>query len=122
MFFGLGLENTAADMYHAVIEGVCFHLRWQMEAMDKLIKASDPVRLAGGGALSAQTCQILADVLGKEILVPEDPQDTGAVGAAALAAVGLGEIKTLAHREVVSAEPCEYGGLRPALPYIQGII
>ncbi|MBQ6496738.1 MAG: FGGY-family carbohydrate kinase [Firmicutes bacterium] len=96
MFFGLGLENTAADMYHAVIEGVCFHLRWQMEAMDKLIKASDPVRLAGGGALSAQTCQILADVLGKEILVPEDPQDTGAVGAAALAAVGLGEIKTLA--------------------------
>ena len=95
MFFGLGMENTAADMYHAGIEGVCMHLKWQMEAMNKLIPASDIVCLAGGGALSDQTCQTLADVLGKVIHVPEDPQNTGAVGAAALAAVGLGEMDSL---------------------------
>ena len=95
MFFGLGMENTAADMYHAIIEGVCMHLKWQMEAMNKLIPASDIVCLAGGGALSDQTCQTLADVLGKVIHVPEDPQNTGAVGAAALAAVGLGEMDSL---------------------------
>ena len=95
MFFGLGMENTAADMYHAVIEGVCMHLKWQMEAMNKLIPASDIVCMAGGGALSDETCQTLANVLCKEIHVPEDPQDTGAVGAAALIAVGLGEIASL---------------------------
>ncbi len=95
MFFGLGLENTAADMYHAVIEGVCLHLKWQMTAMSKLIPISEPVRFAGGGALSDQTCQILADVLNKRIEVTDDPQNTGAAGAAALIAVGLGEINSL---------------------------
>ena len=95
MFFGLGLESTAADMYHAVLEGVCMHLKWQMRAMSKLVPISDAVRFAGGGALSDQTCQILADVLNKKIEVTEDPQNTGAAGAAALIALGLGEIKTL---------------------------
>ncbi|MDO4869189.1 MAG: FGGY-family carbohydrate kinase [Bacillota bacterium] len=95
VFFGLGMENTSADMYHAVIEGVCMHLKWQLIAMDKLVQSSDVVRFAGGGALSDQTCQIMADVLGKVIQVPEEPQNTGTVGAAALAAVGLGEIDSL---------------------------
>ena len=95
MFFGLGLESTAADMYHAVVEGVCMHLKWQMTAMDKIVPSSQAVRFAGGGALSDQTCQILADVLNKKIEVTEDPQNTGAAGAAALIALGLGEIETL---------------------------
>jgi len=95
MFFGLGLENTAADMYHAVVEGVCLHLKWQMIAMSKLLPISDPIRFAGGGALSDLSCQILADVLNKRIEVTDDPQNTGAAGAAALMAVGLGEIDNL---------------------------
>ena len=95
MFFGLDLENTAADMFHAVVEGVCLHLKWQMTAMSKLLPISDSVRFAGGGALSDQTCQILADVLNKKIEVTDDPQNTGAAGAAALMAVGLGEIDSL---------------------------
>ena len=105
MFFGLGMENTAADMYHAVIEGVCMHLKWQMEAMEKLIPAAAQVRFAGGGALQDQTCQILSDVIGKDIEVTGDPQNTGAAGAAALVAVGLGEIDSIEDvRDMISVE------------------
>ncbi|NLD19947.1 MAG: carbohydrate kinase [Clostridiales bacterium] len=90
MFFNLGIETTALDMIHAVIEGVCLHLKWQMSAMEKLIRSSDVIRFAGGGALAELTCQILADVLGKKIEAVENPQNAGAVGAAAIMSVGLG--------------------------------
>ncbi|MDO4545018.1 MAG: FGGY-family carbohydrate kinase [Bacillota bacterium] len=90
MFFNLGIETTATDMIHAVIEGVCLHLRWQMVAMEKLIPSSERIRFVGGGALAPLTCQILADVLGKPVETVENPQNVGAVGAAAVMAVGLG--------------------------------
>lgn len=92
MFFNIGLETGKTEMIHAVLEGVCYHLRWQLEAMEKSIKTSNTIRLVGGGALSALTCQIMADVLNREIETVESPQDAGAVGAAAVIAAGLGII------------------------------
>lgn len=90
VFFGMGIESTSEDMLHAVIEGVCMHLKWQMTAMEKLTPASDPVRFVGGGAMVPVTCQILADVLGKKVETVADPQNAGSVGAAALMGIGLG--------------------------------
>ena len=95
MFFNLGIETTAADMIHAVIEGVCLHLRWQLIAMEKHTRTSNTIRFAGGGALSEVTCQILADVLGRPVETVENPQNTGAVGAAALMALGLGLVDSI---------------------------
>ena len=94
MFIGMGLDTTATEMYKAIVEGVCLHLRWQMEAMEKLIPASDPIRFAGGCALSPSICQILADVLGKKIEVVDNPINAGSAGAAIVAVIGLGEIET----------------------------
>lgn len=90
MFFNLGLETTAEEMMHAVVEGVCMHLKWQMTAMGKLTPASEIVRFVGGGARSAVTCQILADVLGKTVETVDNPHNVGSVGAAAVIATGLG--------------------------------
>ncbi len=90
MFFNLGLESTAEDMIHAVIEGVCLHLRWQMTAMTKLTPPSEVIRFVGGGAQAPLTCQILADVLGRKVETVDSPQNAGSVGAAAVMAVGLG--------------------------------
>ncbi len=90
MFFNLGLETSAEDMIHAVIEGVCLHLRWQATAMSKLTPISDPVRFVGGGARSPVTCQILADVLGRTVETVDSPHNVGSVGAAAVIATGLG--------------------------------
>jgi xylulokinase len=92
MFFNIGLETGKSELIRAVIEGVCFHLRWMLEAQEKKVRTSDPIRFVGGGALSAVTCQILADVLQRTIESVENPQNAGAVGSAVVTAIGLGLI------------------------------
>ena len=49
----------------------------------------------GVGALSAVTCQRLADITGRTVEVVAEPQNVGAVGAAAVMGVGLGLIPDL---------------------------
>lgn len=101
MFFNISLETGKSEMIRAVVEGVCFHLRWMLETQEKKVKTSDTIRFVGGGALSDITCQILADCTGKTVETVDSPQNIGAVGAAATIAVGtgliadLGEVKKL---------------------------
>ncbi len=95
MFFNIKLETGKSQMLRAVIEGICFHLRWMLECEDKKIKTSDVIRFVGGGALSEVTCQILADITGRRIATVEYTKDVGAIGAAMLVAVGSGTIDDL---------------------------
>ena len=96
MFFNISLETGKSQMLRAVIEGVCFHLRWFMEAEARKVKPSRSVRFVGGGALTRVTCQILADVLQKPVETVDQPQNVGAVGAAVTIAVGSGAIGSIA--------------------------
>ena len=82
-------------MIRAVLEGICFHLRWMLECEDKKVETSKTIRFVGGGALSEVTCQILADITGRTIETVEDSQDVGAVGAAMIAGVGLGIVDSI---------------------------
>ncbi len=95
MFFNVSLENGKRDMIRAVLEGVCYHIRWMLECQKKKIDIKDPVRFVGGGALSDVTSQILADITGHTIEVVNSPQNVGSVGAAAIMAVGLGVVDTM---------------------------
>ena len=95
MFFNIRLETGKTELIRAVLEGVCYHLRWMLECQDRKCKTSDPIRFVGGGALSVVTCQILADVTGRGIETVASPQNVGSVGAAAVAGVGLGVIDCL---------------------------
>lgn len=105
MFFNIGLDTGKSDLIRAVIEGVCFHLRWMLEAQEKKVRTSDLIRFVGGGALSAVTCQILADVLQKKIETVENPQNVGAVGSAVVTAIGLGLFESFdAARQLISAD------------------
>jgi len=90
MFFNIRLDTGKTELIRAVLEGVCFHLRWMLECQTKKVRTSDPVRFVGGGALSPVTAQILADVTGRTIQTVGSPQNAGSVGAAAVMAVGLG--------------------------------
>lgn len=90
MFFNISLETGKTEMIRSVIEGICMHMRWFLEVQEKKTKTSDPIHFVGGGALSPVTCQILSDVLGRKIQTIADPQNVGALGAAMLAAQGLG--------------------------------
>ena len=90
MFFNMSLDTGKSDLIRAVVEGVCFHMRWMLEAQEKKVKSSDAIRFVGGGALGETTCQILADCLGKPVETVASSQNVGAVGAAAVVAAGLG--------------------------------
>jgi len=94
MFFNIKLETGKTELIRAVVEGICFHMKWMLErqALKKEVNIKDTVRFCGGGALGSATCQILADILQRNIEVVESPQNIGAVGAAALIAVGMGLI------------------------------
>jgi xylulokinase len=82
-------------MIRAVLEGICFHLRWMLECQDKKIRTSPVLRFVGGGALSPVTCQILADVTGRAVETVPNTKDVGAIGAAMLIAVGSGAFSDL---------------------------
>ena len=102
IFFNLGLETGKSEMIRAVIEGVCYHLRWMLEAQDRKITTSKTIRYAGGGALSETTCQVLADVTGRTVETIKEPQNAGSVGAALVAGLGLGVIDSFeAVKEIV---------------------
>ncbi|MEJ5312250.1 MAG: xylulokinase [Anaerolineae bacterium] len=132
-FIGLTLRHTLPHLTRAVLEGVAFGLRDSME----LVKGAGlgeikQIRVSGGGAKSPLWRQILADVIGSE-LVTVNTTEGGAFGAALLAAVGAGVWKTVpeacrATIKVVSAtapQPAQvkvyndlyplYRGLYPAL-------
>lgn len=94
MFFNIRIETGKTEMIRAVLEGICYHLRWMLECEDKKVKTSDSIRFVGGGALSGVTCQMLADITGRTVETVEDSKDVGSVGAAILAALGSGVIKS----------------------------
>lgn len=95
MFFNISLETGKTELIRAVLEGVSYHKRWMLEASAKKVKPSDTIRFVGGGALNDFTCQLMADITGHTIETVDSPQNVGAVGAAALVAVGAGLIPKL---------------------------
>ncbi|MBR0119248.1 MAG: FGGY-family carbohydrate kinase, partial [Eubacterium sp.] len=89
MFFNIKVKTTKRDLICAVLEGVCYHLRWLLEASERKVKASDTIRFVGGGALSGVTCQMLADITGRNIETVDNTQEVGAIGAALVVAAGI---------------------------------
>jgi xylulokinase len=76
-------------MIRAVLEGICYHLRWLLESVEKKVKTSDTIRFVGGGALSPVISQILSDITGRTIETVNNAQEAGAVGAALVVAAGI---------------------------------
>lgn len=104
MFFNIRIENGKRDMIRAVLEGICFHLRWLLECEEKKVKTSDTIRYVGGGALSSVTCQILADITGRTIETVDNTQEVGAIGTALVVAAGIkGEDVLALSRRLVKA-------------------
>ncbi len=89
LFIGLRPDTLRTDMYLAVLEGVAFAVRDNLEVIKKLgidVKSSC---LCGGGAKSVLWRKILANVLGIELTLPISEEGPG-YGAAMLAMVGSG--------------------------------
>ncbi|HUV07807.1 MAG TPA: FGGY-family carbohydrate kinase [Spirochaetia bacterium] len=89
LIFGLRLGHNRGDLYRALLEGVGFGIRHNLEAMSR--EGVEPERLlaVGGGCRNALWMQLVSDILGRELAVPE--QQIGAsYGDAFMAAVGAG--------------------------------
>lgn len=87
-FLGMTGSTTKADLARAVMEGASFSLLHCLKSAE--VRAPRQVILTGGGARNPLWCQIMADVLGIDI-VANEAEDHGLWGAALLggAAAGL---------------------------------
>lgn len=88
-FVGLCASHTGANIYRAVIEGVCSSLNDCYTIMKSIGLKPNNISVAGGGAKSKLWLQILADVFQHDISKNEN-SESGARGVAMLAAVGSG--------------------------------
>ena len=89
---GLTLQSTAGGIYRALLEAVCFGARTIVDHLLRGGLAIDQVLLTSGLAHNnALLVQIMADVLGRQIVVPEIANPT-AIGAAIHGAVAAGVV------------------------------
>jgi xylulokinase len=90
VLLGLTGAHGKSHVYRALLEGIAFEQRLLTsgaeEALDQPI--TDIVAL-GGGSRSAVWCQIIADVLQRQVSVVHEPEST-CLGAGMLAAAGAG--------------------------------
>jgi xylulokinase len=95
-FEGIAREHEGDDFLWSVLEGVAMAMR---DILARAIRASAApareIRVAGGGAQSNAWCQLKADVMNVP-LVRTTQRETGLVGSAMAAAVGLGWCRDLA--------------------------
>jgi xylulokinase len=87
-FLGLTMRHGRAHVARALYEGIAYAIRDAMTAAETAGLRYGTLRIIGGGARSATWRQIVADVLGKTVLVPANGD--ASFGAAALAGIGVG--------------------------------
>jgi xylulokinase len=90
-FVGVDLQHGAADVARATLEGVAMALAMALDALRRLTDVRAEITIVGGGAKNALLRQILADYFRCTIAKTSVDQQTGALGAAALAFVGTGQ-------------------------------
>ena len=89
-YIGLDLKHGRPELIRAAMEGVALNLRLRLDLLRKYTSLEDEILFVGGGAKSRFYLGIFADVFNTRILKTNIDQDAGALGAAALAAVGSG--------------------------------
>lgn len=87
-FTGLHLSHSRENLLHAALEGVASGIREALDLFDEDDKTK-PLRLVGGGSVHPAWRQMLADVLGRELLAVDAPA-ASARGAALLAGIAVG--------------------------------
>jgi xylulokinase len=87
-FVGITMQHDRAHFARALYEGIAYAIRDAMTAAEELGMVYDSIRLIGGGARSATWRQIMADVLGRQILLPVNGD--ASFGAAVVAGIGVG--------------------------------
>lgn len=106
-FFGLNLNHGKPHMVRATLEGVIYSMFSVFTALEDFAGSASEIRVSGSFTRSSLWVQIMADVFGRVISVPGEPQGS-AFGAAALGMYALGLIDDI--RDIGKLVPitCRY--------------
>jgi len=111
LMIGLTLSHSRADMYRAVLEGICYGARHNIDIMRAEGVPPQRILAVGGGTKNLLWMQIMSDIAGIEQYVPD--QSYGAsYGDAFMAGIGIGLFKDTTqaaewvnHSEVIKPDP-----------------
>lgn len=90
-FVGLTPQTTPADMARASLEGVAFSIR---QGLETLGTRPETLSLIGGGGRETVWCQIIADVLGQDVVVFRNAETLPALAVSAIALLEIGKIRS----------------------------
>jgi len=91
---GLTTSTTRSEIYKAIIEGITYETRINLERLENSGVRIEELRAIGGGASSSIWPQIKADILGKRV-VRLAVTEAGCLGAALLAGTAIGQYRDL---------------------------
>ncbi len=94
VLFGLSLGHSQAHIVRATLEGVAYRMHSIFTALRDVVGQPHEVRATGGFVQSELWLQILADVFGERLRVPQ-VHEASSFGAAFLAMLGLGLVRDL---------------------------
>lgn len=89
-YIGLDLKHGKPELIRSAMEGIAMNLRLRLDLLRKYTRLEDEILFVGGGAKSRFYLGIFADVFNTRVVKSNIDQDAGALGAAAIAAVGCG--------------------------------
>jgi xylulokinase len=82
VYLNLTTVHDRRHMVRAMMESICYSHRMSVEWFESQARRRlEEIRVVGGGACSSVWMQMLADVLGRTVLVPDAPRFVGAIGA-----------------------------------------
>ncbi len=97
-FIGIAQNHDRAAFARAVLEGVAFEVRDNLEVLTEHGMRPNVIRASGGATRSPLWTQIQADVYGIPVQLLEETE-AGALGAAMLGGVGAGVFSSVAEAE-----------------------
>jgi gluconokinase len=111
VLFGLSYHHTKKHLARALMEGVIYNRFDAFKAVEEVVGGINSIRVSGGFVRSPVWTQIMADIYGKELLIPSFIE-TSSFGAAFMAMLALGLAKRLedvrsmvAIQEVIRPDP-----------------
>lgn len=107
---GLTTKTRLPEIYRAVLEGITYELRYNIELLQQSGVKVKRLLAAGGGARSAPWLQIKADILNC-VVIPVAAEETGALGSSILGFAAVTGEDAL----VIAKRFSQYG--RPVYPH-----
>ncbi len=93
VMYGLGLETTRYSIYKALMEGVAYELKYNLDYIEKSGISINCFYGTGGGTNSKDWCQIISDITEKPLHVLNQ-KESGNIGLYGIVSVAMGRFAT----------------------------